>query len=95
MGKLLAAVIGFALSSFVVKLTTTIGIGLFTYAGLKSLVNGFLDMIEPMTSGLPEYVLNFLAIAGIPEALSLIASALLTRAAIRSAQTWLGVVTPI
>lgn len=65
---------------------------MLTYKGLKELVNGFLDMIAPMTSGLPEYVINILAIAGLPEGLSLIASAIMTRAAIKSAQVWVGAV---
>ena len=89
MGKLLALVIGYALSSFVAKIFTTLGIGLLTYSGLTVLVNGFLDLIQPIASGLPVYVLNILAIAGVPEGLSIIASALLTRAAIQSARVWL------
>lgn len=93
MGKLLSLVIGYALSSFVVKLFTTLGIGLLTYTGLKTLVNEFLDLIQPIASGLPLYVVNILAIAGVPEALSVIASALLTRAAIQSARVWLGAMT--
>lgn len=93
MGKLLALVIGYALSSFVAKIFTTLGIGLLTYSGLTVLVNGFLDLIQPIASGLPVYVLNILAIAGVPEGLSIIASALLTRAAIQSARVWLGALT--
>lgn len=92
MGRMLAFVISYAISGFFIKLFTTIGIGLFTYHGLKALVNGFLDLIGPMASGLPEYVLNILAIAGVPEGLTIISSALLTRAAIRSAQVWVGAI---
>lgn len=93
MGKMLALVISYALSTFFIKLFTTLGIGFFTYFGLKALVNGFLDLISPMAQGLPEYVLNILAIAGIPEGLTIISSALLTRAAMRSAQVWVGAMT--
>lgn len=93
MARLLAFIIGYALSTFVVKLFTTLGIALLTYSGLKALVDGFLDLIEPMVSGLPEYVLNILAIAGVPEGLTIIASAVLTRAAIQSARVWLGALT--
>lgn len=92
MARLLAFVISYAISGFFIKLFTTIGIAMLTYKGLSALVEGFLDMIEPMVSGLPEYVINILAIAGVPEALSIIASAILTRAAIRSAQVWVGAV---
>lgn len=93
MGKLLALVIGYALSSFVAKIFTALGISLLTYSGLQALVNEFLNLIEPIANGLPLYVLNILAIAGVPEAFSVIASALLTRAALQSARVWLGVLT--
>lgn len=93
MARLLAFVISYAISGFFIKLFTTIGIGLFTYQGLKALVNGFLDLIQPAVSGLPEYVINILAIAGVPEGLTIISSALLTRAALRSAQVWVGALT--
>lgn len=93
MGKLLALVIGYALSSFVLKLFTTIGIGVFTYQGLSALINELLDMIQPLFSQLPAGILSLLALAGVPEALSIIASALLTRAAINAAKAWVGVLT--
>lgn len=92
MARLLAFVISYAISGFFIKLFTTIGIAMLTYKGLSSLVEGFLDMIAPMTSGLPEFVLNIITIAGVPEALSIIASAIMTRAAIRSAQVWVGAI---
>lgn len=93
MAKLLAFVISWAISSFFIKLFTTIGIAMLTYKGLSALVEGFLDLIAPMASGLPEYVLNILAIAGVPEGLTIIASAVLTRAAIQAARVWVGAIT--
>lgn len=93
MPKLLAFIISWAISSFFIKLFTTIGIAMLTYKGLSSLVDGFLDLIAPMASGLPEYVLNILAIAGVPEGLTIIASAVLTRAAIQAARVWVGAIT--
>lgn len=93
MGKLLSMVIGFSLSNFALKLFTTIGIGLFSYIGLLALVNKFLDLIQPMMSSLPSSILDILAIAGVPEALSVISAALLTRAAISSARAWVGTIT--
>lgn len=92
MAKLLAMVISWAISGFILKLFTTLGIGIFTYVGLKALVNNMLDLVAPHLSGLPEFVLNIVAIAGIPEALSVVASALLTRAALNSAKAFVGVV---
>lgn len=92
MPRLLAFIISYAISGFFIKLFTTLGIAMLTYQGLSALVDGFLGLIEPMTSGLPEHVLNILAIAGLPEGLSIIASAVMTRAMIKSAQVWVGAV---
>lgn len=93
MARLLALVIGYALSSFVLKLFTVLGVGIFTYVGLWNLVDGFLNLLQPMLSGLPSYILDILAIAGVPEALTIVCSALLTRAAINSAKAFVGVLT--
>lgn len=91
MGKFLVAVISWALSGFLLKLTTTLGIGFLTYKALYTLVDSLLDLIQPMISQLPSAILDLLAIAGAPEALSVIFSAFLTRAAINSAKAFVGV----
>lgn len=93
MGKILVAIISWALSGFLLKLTTTIGIGVFTYKSLSTLVDSFLDLLSPMINGLPADILSLLAIAGVPEALTILSSALLTRAAIASAQAFVGGIT--
>ena len=92
MGKLLSGILIWALSSFLVKIFATLGIAVFTYQGLYSLVEGFINSIQPLMSGLPEVMLSFLALAGVPEALSIVVSALLTRAAINAAKAFVGVV---
>lgn len=92
MAKLLAFVISYALGSFLLRLFTTLGIGIFTYVGLSGLVRDGLNMIQPLINGLPEYVLKIVSIAGLPEAVSIIGSALLVRAAINSAKAFVGVV---
>lgn len=92
MAKLLSLIIGYALGSFLLRLTTTIGIGIFTYKGLMLLINQLLDQIQPLFNQLPAGVLSILAIAGVPEALSILASAMLTRAAINAAKAFVGVV---
>lgn len=92
MGKLLSGILIWALSSFLVKIFATLGIAIFTYQGLYALVEGFIDSIQPLMSGLPEVMLNFLALAGVPEGLSIVVSALLTRAAINAAKAFVGVV---
>lgn len=92
MGKLFSGIIIWALSSFLVKLFATLGIAIFTYKGLIQLVDGLINSIQPMMSGLPAAMLNFLAIANVPEALTIIVSALATRAAINAARAFVGVV---
>lgn len=92
MGKLLSSVLIWVLSSFLLKLFATLGIAIFTYKGLYALVEGLINQIQPMMSGLPEVMLNILAIAGVPEALTIVVSALLTRAAINAAKAFVGVV---
>lgn len=92
MAKLLTVIIGYALGSFLVRVFTALGIGVFTYKALYGLVNNLLDLIQPMFSQLPSGVISILSIAGVPEGLSIIASALLTRAAIQAARAWVGVV---
>lgn len=92
MAKLLSLVIGYALGSFLLRLTTTIGIGIFTYKGLMHLINQLLNQLQPLFNQLPASVLSILSIAGVPEALSILASAMLTRAAINSARAFVGVV---
>lgn len=91
MANLLALVIGYALSSFFLKLFTTIGIGIFTYTGLLALINKILDLIQPLFNQLPADILSILSIAGVPEALSILSSAILTRATINAAKAWVGV----
>lgn len=91
MQALLIGAIGFALSSFVLKLFTSIGIAVFTYVGLNSLINEMLDLIQPTAGTIPANVLDIMALAGIPQGLTVITSALLTRAAINAAQAFIGV----
>lgn len=93
MAKLLTLVIGYALGSFILRLFTTLGIAIFTYKSLYALVVNLLDLIQPMFAQLPAGVLSILSIAGVPEGLSILATALLTRAAIQAARAWVGVVT--
>ena len=92
MPLVLGPIIAWALGSFVLRLFTTLGIGVFTYFGLESLVSNTINAIQPALSSVPSGVIELLAIAGVPEALSVITSAALTAAAIKSASAFVGVV---
>lgn len=92
MGKFLVAVISWALGGFILKLTTAIGIGFITYKGLYTLIESMIDLLTTAFQGLPSVVLDLLAIAGVPEGLSIITSAILTRAALNAASVFVGTV---
>lgn len=80
----------YIISSVIAKLLLALGIGLFTYYGLYTLVERLLQEVQIAFGGLPSQVSQILAIAGIPEALSIIGSAVLTWAAIKSMQVFFG-----
>lgn len=92
MSKLLIAVGGYVLSKFVLKLFAALGIGFVSFKIILSLTEAALSKISPLMQGLPSAVLNLLALSGIPEVFSIIASALLTAAAITSAKAFIGAV---
>lgn len=91
MPNILILIISYALGSFILRIFASLGIGIFTYKGLYALVEQMLSYIEPLISELPLAIVEILSIAGVPEALSVICSAVLTRAAIKSASAFVGI----
>lgn len=92
MSKLLIAVGGYILSKFALRLSAALGIGFVSFKVLASLTEEALNHIQPLLSGLPQTVLNLLALSGVPEFFSIVAAAMLTAAAINSAKAFLGAV---
>lgn len=90
MPSILVSVISFALGSFALRFFSALGIGFFVYSGLTSLIENMLTLVESNFSGLPVSVLNILSLIGLSDALSILGSALLTRAALQSARTFIG-----
>lgn len=80
----------YIISSVIVKLFLALGIGIFTYYGLYAAIEAVLEQLQVLFSSLPPQVFQLLSLGGIPEALSIICSALLTRAAIKSIQIFFG-----
>ena len=80
----------YIISSVIAKLLLALGIGLFTYYGLYTLVQQLLQQVQIAFGGLPIQVSQILSIAGIPEALSIIGSGALTWAAVKSMQVFFG-----
>ncbi|SUO93457.1 DUF2523 family protein [Suttonella ornithocola] len=93
MAKLLSVVLVWVLSSVIFRILAALGIGFFTYKGVVNLVDEGIARLQPLLSQLPAAVLDLLAIAGVPEGLSIIVSALATAAAFHAAKVFVGVVT--
>lgn len=91
MASLLRSVIVWALSATLVKLTVALGIGFLTYTGLEAAVSGALYHLAAWVGGLPESLYAILARIGFFEGLSIIGSAMLTSAAIKSVKVFVGI----
>lgn len=85
----LAAVITWSLASFTSRLFTALGISLTTYSALDNIVDRLLDTIQPTLNQLPNDVLYIMGLTGIGDGLTLVASALATRAAFVSAHVYI------
>lgn len=92
MGKLLSGVIVWALSSFVARLFTALGIAVTTYATITTVVDSLLGQLQPMLSQLPVTLLSLLSLAGLSQAFTIIASAIATRSAFMAAKAFISVV---
>ena len=91
MPAVIAAIGVWVISSVIAKVFIALGIGLFSYYGLYALVEQLLNQVSALLNGLPAEVFQLISLAGIPEALSIIGSAVLTRAALNSVQVFFGV----
>lgn len=92
MASLLSRVIVWAMGSFLTRLLAALGLSVATYAGLSALVTVSMNQIEPFLSQLPTTVLQLISLAGAGQALTMILSAVATRAAFLSAQTFISVI---
>jgi len=84
----LAIFLGFIISSAIAKIVLALGIGFATYYGIESAVSALLGQIGPALNSLPTAVLNLLALAGVPQALNIICSAFMVRAALQAATVY-------
>lgn len=92
MGNMLATVIVWSLGTFTARLFSALGVSLVSYSALSELVDELIDYIEPLFGRLPADVVSILSIAGVGQGMTLIVSALMTRAVFVSAQAFLHVV---
>ena len=91
MGGLIARVLAWWSSGAIASLLTGAGLTLISYAGLEPLVSGALDELRIQLGQLPGGVIGILGLMKVPEALSIIGSALLTRVAYVALQSLVGV----
>ncbi|NMY53446.1 DUF2523 domain-containing protein [Pseudomonas sp. WS 5011] len=81
----------YIISSVIAKIFVALGIGLLSYYGLYELVQELLNQVQDLMTSLPPQVFQIISLAGIPQAMSIIGSAVLTRAAIKSVEIFFGV----
>lgn len=91
MSALLKVVLTWVLSSTIIKVMVALGLGFLTYTGLEAAIDAALGSLASMVGGLPEGIYAMLARVGLFEGLSIIGSAMLLSAAIKSAKVFVGI----
>lgn len=92
MANLLIMVGAWVLSSFLLKLFTTLGIGFMTYKGITYAIDSALSALDGTLSAIPADILQLFALSGGGEALSIIGSALVVTASVNAARVWVGTI---
>lgn len=77
-------------SGFLANVLAGAGLGVVSYAGLSAAILAALSVVQTYFSGLPADMFGMVMLLGVGEALSMIGSALLVRAAIASAGISIG-----
>lgn len=90
MAVLLKSVLVWALSTTFLKLMLALGLGFLTYTGLESAVTVLLSQLSSAVGGIPEALYAILSRIGFFDGLSIIGSAMLTSAAIKSVKVFVG-----
>jgi len=80
-----------AIGPLVIKALIAVGLGTLTFTGVTAALDGLISMATTNWGGLPADVLQLVSIAGIPQALGIVAGAFSTRVGIwvaASATKW-------
>lgn len=91
MSLLLRGLLTVVLGNLLVKMMVSLGIGFLTYTGLEGFITGALGQLATAIGGLPAEVYAILARLGIFEALSIMGSAMILSATIKSVRVFLGI----
>jgi hypothetical protein len=79
--SLVSVLMGLA-GPMILRILTTLGIGTLTFAGVTTSLQGLINLAIQNYAGIPGDVLALSGMAGIPQALGIIAGALTTRVGI-------------
>lgn len=91
MGALLKAALVWGISTAFVKILSALGIGFLTFKGLTALIDQSLAYLQGAVTNIGVDLFQILAMAGVFEGMSIIASAMTSIAAIKAAKVFLGV----
>lgn len=80
MGSLAALLMGLV-GPMVLRALTVLGIGLVTFTGVVAGLNAIIQMAQDNWSALPAAMLALASLAGVPQALGLLAGAMVARVA--------------
>lgn len=90
MPAVLVALLGFVVSSVIVKILFALGVGFFTYTGLTALIDQLLGYVSVTTGGLPASIIQMMNLAGFSQAFGIVSAALVARATIQSMKVFVG-----
>ena len=79
------------MASFIARILIGAGLAFITYQALDGYVEGFLNQMSSNLSGLPGDMLALLTMAGVPSALEILGSAMMTVVAIKLTDRVMGV----
>lgn len=91
MGALLRTAFVWALGSGIGKLLTALGIAFLTYEGITFLLDNALSYLQSSVNNIAIDLFSILAMAGVFESMSILASTFTALAAVKSAKVFLGV----
>lgn len=79
----MAMILQWIITYAIVRVFVTLGIGVITYGAVIVAIKNALSYAKTAYNGMPVEILQFLAIAGIPEFLGIICGAALARASLQ------------
>lgn len=91
MAALLRTVIVWAIGGAVARLFSAFGIAFLTYQGITYLIDNALSFLQSAVTNIAVDLFSILAMAGVFESMSILASTFTAIAAVKSARVFLGV----